>query len=72
MRTTISVRLPEEIAARLHEVATATERSKTFHVEKALETYLEEQADLQIALDRLRDTADETISMDALRRELEL
>lgn len=64
--------MPEEIAARLSEVAVATERSKTFHIQKALETYLEEQADLQIALDRLRNTVDETISMDALRREIEL
>ena len=72
MSETISVRLPEAISNLLSEVAKDTERSKSFHVQKALEAYLQEQADLQIALDRLRDSSDETISLKELKQDLEL
>lgn len=72
MSETISVRLPEAISDLLAEVARDTERSKSFHVQKALEAYLEDQADLQIALDRLRDSSDETISLKEMKRDLEL
>ena len=72
MSETISVRLPESISELLAEVARDTERSKSFHVQKALEAYLEEQADLQIALDRLRDSSDDTVSLKEMKRDLEL
>jgi RHH-type rel operon transcriptional repressor/antitoxin RelB len=69
---TLSVRLPESISKLLAEIAKDTERSKSFHVQKALEAYLQDQADLQVALDRLRDRSDETISLEELKRDLEL
>ena len=72
MSTAISIRIPEELASRLEEIAKETERPKSFHVQKALEVYLNELADLQVALDRLHDTSDPVISMDDMRRELEL
>ncbi len=49
-----------------------TERPKSFHVQKALEAYLSELADLQVAYDRLYDTADPVISTEDMRKELEL
>jgi len=70
MSVAISVRLPDRLAAELGEVASTTERSKSFVIQKALETYLEEQADLQIALDRLNDPTDVVISLDDMRAEL--
>jgi RHH-type rel operon transcriptional repressor/antitoxin RelB len=70
MPVSISVRLPERTAKALDELAAATERSRTYLVLKALETYLADYADYQIALDRLRDKDDPVISATELRRRL--
>ena len=72
MSTAISVRIPEELASKLHEIAKETERPKSFHIQKALEAYLTELADLQVAYDRLHDPTDAVISIDDMRKELEL
>ena len=72
MSVALSVRLSDLLAAELGEVAATTERSKSFVIQKALEAYLEEQADLQIALDRLNNPADGVISLDEMRAELGL
>lgn len=45
MSVAVSVRLPDRLVAELGEVASATERSKSFVIQQALEAYLEEQAD---------------------------
>ncbi len=70
MSTAVSVRMPDELVRNLDSVAKTTERSRSFHIQKALEIYLEEQADLQIALDRLHDTSDPIISLDEMRNSL--
>ena len=49
-----------------------TERPRSFHVQKALESYLAEIADLQVALDRLHDTSDPIVTTDDMRKDLEL
>ncbi len=72
MNTVLSVRLPEELANALDKVSKETERPKSFHIQKALEMYLEEQADLQIALDRLNDPTDQIISLDEMRKQIGL
>ena len=72
MSVPLSVRLPDHLAAELEEIAVATERTKSFVMQKALEAYLAEQADLQVALDRLNDTADPVVSLDEMKAELEL
>ncbi|MBT4504837.1 MAG: ribbon-helix-helix protein, CopG family [Gemmatimonadetes bacterium] len=72
MSVALSVRLPNGLAAELDEVAAATERSRSYLVQKAIEAYLAEQADLQVALDRLNDASDPRISLDAMRAELDL
>ncbi len=70
MSTAVSVRMPDELVRDLDSVAKTTERSRSFHIQKALEIYLEDQADLQIALDRLHDTSDPIISLDEMRNSL--
>jgi RHH-type rel operon transcriptional repressor/antitoxin RelB len=70
MSVSISVRLPEEIARALEDVAKSTERPKTFLIRKALESYLAEYADYQIALERLRNKDDAVISGTELRKRL--
>ena len=72
MSTTISVRIPDKLASKLSEIAKETERPKSFHIQKALEAYLVELAELQVALDRLHDTSDPVISIEDMRKELGL
>jgi RHH-type rel operon transcriptional repressor/antitoxin RelB len=72
MSTAISVRIPDILASNLLSIAQETERPKSFHIQKALEAYWEELADLQIAIDRLHDTSDSVISLNDMRKELEL
>ncbi len=72
MSKAISVRIPDELASRLSEIAEETERPKSFHIQKALQVYLAELADLQIAVDRLHDTTDTVITLDEIRKEIEL
>ncbi|MCZ7556060.1 MAG: ribbon-helix-helix domain-containing protein [Bacteroidia bacterium] len=70
MNTPISVRLPQALAEQLETIARETERSRSFIIQKALESYIEEFADLQIALDRLHDTGDALITGEELRASL--
>ncbi|HET7853086.1 MAG TPA: ribbon-helix-helix domain-containing protein [Candidatus Methylomirabilis sp.] len=70
MSVSISVRLPEGIARALEDLAKTTERPKTFLILKALESYLAEYADYQIALERLRNKDDAVISGTELRKRL--
>jgi RHH-type rel operon transcriptional repressor/antitoxin RelB len=70
MPVSVSVRLPDNTAKALDELARTTERSKTYLIIKALETYLAEYADYQVALDRLRDKDDPVISATELRKRL--
>jgi RHH-type rel operon transcriptional repressor/antitoxin RelB len=72
MSTAISIRLPERLAMELDHIAEETERPRSFHVQKALESYIEDFADVQIALDRLRDHKDPVISGRELRKSLGL
>lgn len=67
MNTAISVRLPKMLAEQLDHIAEETERPRSFIIQKALESYIENHADLQIALDRLHDKIDPTISSKELR-----
>jgi RHH-type rel operon transcriptional repressor/antitoxin RelB len=64
--------LPDAVAKKLDGVARETERSRSFIVQKAVESYLEDFAELQIALDRLRDASDAVVSGKELRKELGL
>jgi len=70
--TSISVRIPDNLKIALDSIARETERSKSFHVQKAIEFYIKEQVDLQISLDRLNDTSDEIISISDMRKNLGL
>lgn len=72
MPSPISLRLSSEILEPLNKIATLTQRPKAFLIKKALEKYIEEYADYQIALDRLRDKDDEIISSKQMRERLGL
>lgn len=70
--STISLRLPDHLADELENIAKETERSKSFHIQKAIEFYLQERADLQIALDRMNDASDSIVSRQDMRKRLGL
>jgi len=69
---TQTVRLPDELARRLEELANATRRSKTSYIVEALERHLDECEDLEVALSRFRDPGAEWVEHDDVRRELGL
>ena len=72
MNTAISVRLPKELSDQLDSIARETERSRSYIIQKALEFYIADYADLQVALDRLHDKTDPVISGRELRKSLGL
>ncbi len=72
MSTAISVRIRDDLASKLSEISKETERPKSFHVQKAIEAYLSEIADLQIALDRLHDPSDPVVSLENMRKNIDL
>ena len=72
MGTAISVRLSKELADQLDNIAKETERPRSYIIQKALELYIEDYADLQVALDRLHDKTDSIVSGKELRRSLGL
>jgi len=61
------LRLPEEILEEVELLAKNLDRSKTYLIKQAIEIYLEEYADYQIALDRLNDKDDEILTGKELR-----
>jgi predicted DNA-binding protein len=65
-----TVRLSDEAAQRLERLARATKRSKASFIVEALERYIDECEDLELALSRFRDPDAEWIDHDEVRREL--
>ena len=67
-----TVRLPDELAKRLEQLASTTKRSKTSYIVEALERHIDECEDLELALSRFRDPDAEWIEHEDVRNELEL
>lgn len=70
MSKSISVRLADDTAKALEELSRASDRPKTYFIEKALDSYLAEAAEYQVALDRLRDKDDHVISAAEMRKRI--
>ena len=70
MSDAISIRLPKELLDELDKLASATDRSRTFLVREAVETYVSDYSDYRVALDRLLDKNDEIIEGSELRKRL--
>jgi RHH-type transcriptional regulator, rel operon repressor / antitoxin RelB len=65
-----SVRLPATLAARLERLARNTRRSKSSYIVEALERYLDEREELEMALSRVREPKVEYIDQDEVKRVL--
>lgn len=68
--TQITTRLPEALVASLDEAARSLNRSRAEIVRQALDRYLEDFHDLNVAVDRLRDPSDPVMDWDEVRDEL--
>jgi len=66
----ISTRLPEELVRGIDEAARSLHRTRAEVIRQAIEYYLEDVADLQMALDRLKDPADPVLEWEEVRRDL--
>lgn len=71
MSTAISLRLPGDLNRALGDLMKLTDRPKAFLIRKAVETYIAEYADYQIALDRLRDKDDMILSSAEFKKRFE-
>ena len=69
---TQSVRIPDDLAHRLRSLAETTRRSKSSFIVDALERYLDDLEDLEVALARFRDPGAEWVDHDEVGRELGL
>ncbi len=70
MSQTISLRLPDNIIKDLNKLCEELDRSKTYIIKKAVEKYLEDYIDYDIALERLNNKGDKVISSKELRNKL--
>ena len=66
----ITARVPHELVEALDAAAEGLKRSRADIIRQALERYLEDYDDLEVALERLRDPADPVLDWDRVRHEL--
>jgi transposase len=66
----ITARVPDELVEALDAAAENLKRSRADIIRQALERYLEDYDDLEVALERLRDPADPVLDWDRVRHEL--
>ena len=66
----ITLTLPDDLVISLDNAATALHRTRADIVRKAIEYYLEDFEDLNLALLALRDPADAVLDWDTVKRDL--
>ena len=66
----ITARLPDELVASLDNAAAELRRTRAEVVRQAIEYYLEDFEDLNLALQALRDPADAVLDWEAVKNEL--
>ena len=66
-----AIRLPDDLGHKLEEVAKHLQRSKSYLIRKAIEEYLDDCVDYEIALGRMRDKNDKIITSEEMKKRLE-
>ena len=66
----ISTRLPDELVQELEQAAKSMNRSRAEVVRQAIEHYLDDFEDLELAVQRLRDPADAVLDWEQVKRDL--
>lgn len=72
MKKNISISFDEEIIKKIDDVCRVSERTKSWLVNKAVENYLEEIEDAEIAFQRSMDPDSRYITEKELRKDLEI
>jgi RHH-type rel operon transcriptional repressor/antitoxin RelB len=67
----IAVRLPESLEKKLDQLAARTNRTKSYYLRKALEEYMEDEADYLLAIERIQKD-NPRISLDEMEKRLGL
>jgi predicted DNA-binding protein len=70
MRNSISINIKEKLARKIYKLSKETNKGTSYHINRALESYIAEQEDLKTALKRLNDKNDKIISSNKLRKSL--
>ena len=65
-----SIKVKEEIAKKIYKLSKETKKTSDYHINKALENYIEDHEDFQTAMERLKDKNDIVISPKQLRKSL--
>jgi RHH-type rel operon transcriptional repressor/antitoxin RelB len=65
--TSVSIRLPDDMADSLKSLSETIDRSRAYIIKKALQAYLEDYSDYQIAQERLNDKNDKVVSSEEMR-----
>ncbi len=65
--TSVSIRLPDDMADSLKSLSETIDRSKAYIIKKALQAYLEDYSDYLIAQERLNDKNDRVVSSEEMR-----
>jgi RHH-type rel operon transcriptional repressor/antitoxin RelB len=68
----LSIRLPEEMEARINRLANSTQRSKSFFVKEALTNYLDDMEDYYDVLKRQNDPTRNLISLEELENAIDV
>ena len=66
----LTLRLDEQTHRKLQKLAKESERPKSYFIKKALDLYLQEYEDYQIALARRADKDDEVLTLAQVRKAL--
>ncbi len=72
MKNTVSINIKEKLARKINKISEETNKDTSYHINKALENYIEEQEELKSALHRLNDKNDKIISSNQLKKSLGL
>jgi len=72
MSHTLSLRVPDELFNPLDKLCKNIDRPRTFIIKKAIENYISEYSDYEIALERLNDKDDKIVSSYELKKDLGL
>jgi predicted DNA-binding protein len=72
MKTSFNISISESLSKELDELVQSSGRSRIYHVNEALKFYLKEDADLQVAYDRLQDSTDLVVSMVKMKKILKV
>ncbi len=67
---TLTLRVTDQLDRKLRHLAKETERPKSYFIKKALEFYLQEYEDYEIALARQVDKDDKILTMAQMRKSL--